>query len=96
MAVVAYDDAELLDIACVTTTLATANDRGADPPYAVRLLTPGGQAVTCRPGLRLDPHEALERRVGEVDTLIVAGGYGHERAAADEVVLAHVLSLIHI
>lgn len=93
MAVVAYDDAELLDIACVTTTLATANDRGADPPYAVRLLTPGGQAVTCRPGLRLDAHEALERRVGEVDTLIVAGGYGHERAAADEVVLAHVRRL---
>jgi transcriptional regulator GlxA family with amidase domain len=93
VAVVAYDDAELLDIACVTTTLATANDRGADPPYAVRLLTPGGQAVTCRPGLRLDAHGALERTVGEVDTLIVAGGYGHERAAADEVVLAHVRRL---
>ncbi|MDD7937707.1 GlxA family transcriptional regulator [Actinomycetospora lutea] len=93
MVVVAYDDAELLDIACVTSTLATANDRGADPPYAVRLLSPGGRPVTCRPGLHLDVHGALERSVGEIDTLVVAGGYGHERAAADDVLLAHVRRL---
>lgn len=91
--VVAYDDAELLDIACITTTLATANDLGADPPYAVRLLSPGGRPVTCRPGLRLDAHGALEHHVDDVDTLLVAGGYGHERAAGDEVVLAHVRRL---
>jgi hypothetical protein len=64
-AVVAYDDAELLDIACVTTTLATAtrfltgeHTAHSDAPpdttsdragYDIRLLTVGGRPVTARP-----------------------------------------------
>ena len=96
VAVVAYDDAELLDIACVTTTLATA-DRfltGQDGAgYVVRLLSPGGRPVTAPPGLRLDAHGALERDTGPVDTLVVVGGYGHLRAAQDDVLVAHVRRL---
>jgi hypothetical protein len=41
--VVGYDDAELLDIACATSTLAMAAECGAEPGYDVRLLTPGGR-----------------------------------------------------
>lgn len=40
MVVVGYDRAQLLDIACVTSTLVEAN-WGANPPYRVRLATPG-------------------------------------------------------
>lgn len=38
---VGYDEAELLDIACVTTSLATANRLGASPAYVVSVATPG-------------------------------------------------------
>ena len=64
-AVVAYDDAELLDIACVTTTLATATrfltgehtapsaalpDTTSDGAgYDIRLLTVGGRPVYVMP-----------------------------------------------
>jgi AraC family transcriptional activator FtrA len=108
-AVVAYDDAELLDIACVTTTLATAtrfltgeHTAHSDAPpdttsdragYDIRLLTVGGRPVTARPGLRLEAHGALERDTGPVDTLVVVGGYGHLRAAHDDVLVAHVRRL---
>jgi transcriptional regulator GlxA family with amidase domain len=108
-AVVAYDDAELLDIACVTTTLATAtrflagehtaHDDAPPVPtpdgagYDIRLLTVGGRPVTAQPGLRLEAHGALERDTGPVDTLVVVGGYGHLRAAHDDVLVAHVRRL---
>jgi transcriptional regulator GlxA family with amidase domain len=91
--VVGYDDAELLDIACVTSTLAMAAEFGADPGYDVRLLTPGGHPVTARPGLRLEAHGALERHTGPVDTVVVVGGHGHRRASHDEVLVAHIRRL---
>ena len=82
--VVAYDDAELLDIACVTTTLATANDRGADP----RLRRSGcsrraGRPVTCAAGpASRRPRGARAPASARSTHSIVAGGYGHARAAA--------------
>ncbi|GAA4861320.1 GlxA family transcriptional regulator [Actinomycetospora straminea] len=91
--ILGYEDAELLDVACVSSTVSTANDLGADPGYAVTMLSPGGHAITCRPGLRLDVHGALEQYTGAVDTLVVVGGLGSPRAAADPVLLAHVRRL---
>ncbi|MEJ2887058.1 GlxA family transcriptional regulator [Actinomycetospora aeridis] len=91
--VVAYDDAELLDISCLTSTFSTAGDVGADPTYAVTLLTPGARTITCRPGLRLEAHAALEQHTAAVDTLVVAGGLGSPAAAADPVLVAHVRRL---
>ena len=49
--------------------------------------------MTARPGLRLEAHGALERDPGPVDTLVVVGGYGHLRAAQDDVLVAHVRRL---
>jgi hypothetical protein len=43
---VGYDEAELLDIACVTTSLITANRLGASPAYAVSVATPGGRELS--------------------------------------------------
>ena len=75
--VVGYDRAELLDIACVTTTFAAANRFGAAPAYRVELATPGGAAITCDTGLVLAGQRRLERLVGALDTLVVSGGFGH-------------------
>ncbi|WP_425567001.1 GlxA family transcriptional regulator [Sphaerisporangium flaviroseum] len=91
--VVGYDDAELLDIACVTTSLETANRLGARPPYRILLATPGGKGVGCSTGLKLEGQQILERLKGPIDTLLVSGGYGHERAAADTRLTAHVRRL---
>jgi transcriptional regulator GlxA family with amidase domain len=92
MVVVAYDDAQSLDITCVTATLDSAN-WGASPPYRVRLATPGGRAITCTDGLTIQGQQSLERLTGPLDTLIVAGGLGYERAAANPRIVGHVRRL---
>ncbi|MFI1386032.1 GlxA family transcriptional regulator [Embleya sp. NPDC020886] len=90
MIVVGYPDSALLDIACVTETLATANTLGADPPYDIRLAGLGGRPLPCSGGFELTPHLPLEHVVGPVDTLLICGGQGHERAARDERFVGHV------
>ena len=92
--VVGYDRAELLDIACVTTTLGTANHLGArEPAYRVLFATPGGRAINCTFGLTLTGQLPLERCTGPLDTLIVAGGLGHDEAAADPRIVGHIRRL---
>ncbi|MFF8592820.1 GlxA family transcriptional regulator [Streptomyces sp. NPDC015220] len=90
---VGYDEAELLDIACVTTSLITANRLGASPAYAVSVATPGGHAITCDSGLTLQSQRSLERLRGPLDTLIVSGGFGHEAAADNQLIVGHVRRL---
>lgn len=100
--IVAYEGAQLLDIACVSDALDAANRLRARPPYRrellncvyeIRLATPGGGAVTCGSGLTLGGQESLERLAGPLDTLLVIGGYGSERAAADPRIVGHVRRL---
>ncbi|WP_208828122.1 helix-turn-helix domain-containing protein [Streptomyces ficellus] len=94
MVVVGYQAAELLDIACVTTTLAMANELGSPAvPYRVRLAGPGGGPIVCGSGLVLDSQQSLEQLVGPLDTLIVSGGPGFERAAAHPGIVGHVRRL---
>lgn len=91
--VVAYPRAELLDIACVTSAFDVANRVGADPPYGVRVVSPGGRPVGCQSGLTLASQGSLEGAGGPIDTLLVSGGLGHEQAAADARLVAHVRRL---
>jgi transcriptional regulator GlxA family with amidase domain len=91
--VVAYDGAELVDIACVTSGLALANALGADPPYDVLLASPGGRVIRCDSGLELRAQARVEDRRDPVDTLVVSGGLGHESAAGDARLLRHVRRL---
>lgn len=92
--IVGYDTAELLDIACVTTSLAMANGIGNPAlPYRVSVASPGGHPITCGSGLTLQSQQPLERLTGPLDTLIVSGGLGHERAAADPRLVGHVRRL---
>lgn len=92
MVVVGYDQAQSLDISCVTATLDSAN-WGANPPYRVRLATPGGRAIACTDGLTLQGQQSLERLTGPIDTLIVSGGMGFEQAADNPRIVGHVRRL---
>ncbi len=91
--VVGYDAAQLLDIACVTSALESANWHGAAPCYEVRLATPGGRPIVTDSALTLQGQVTLERVTGAIDTLIVSGGIGCENAAADPSIVAHVRRL---
>ena len=95
--IVGYDGAELLDIACVTTSLGMANVTGAvRTPYRISLVTPGGQPIRCGPGMVLQSEGPLERVTGPLDTLIVTGGLGHAEAAANPLLIAHVQRLARV
>ncbi|RCV54008.1 GlxA family transcriptional regulator [Marinitenerispora sediminis] len=91
--VVGYDGAELLEIASITTALDGANRLGVAVPYDVVVATPGGRAITCVSGLTLPGHQALERTIGPLDTVIVSGGFGSDDAAADPSITGHVRRL---
>ncbi|MEW2289310.1 DJ-1/PfpI family protein [Streptomyces sp. NPDC047841] len=91
--IVAYDDAQILDIACPSGALDIANRYGAEPPYSVELGTPGRRAVRSSAGLVVGAGQDLETVVGTLDTVIVVGGIGCEDAAADERLLRQVRRL---
>ncbi|MEV6278248.1 GlxA family transcriptional regulator [Nocardia sp. NPDC051832] len=91
--VVGYHGVELLDIACVTSSLDMANRMGATPRYRMLVATPGGAPVECNSGLSLPGQEALEQVNESIDTLIVSGGLGHCDAAADAKIVGHVRRL---
>jgi transcriptional regulator GlxA family with amidase domain len=94
MVVVGYESAELLDIAGVTTSLAMANGLGEPAvPYRVSVVGPGGGPIVCGSGLSLQSQHSLERLVGPIDTLIVSGGVGVQRAADDRRLVGHVRRL---
>ncbi|MYX37001.1 helix-turn-helix domain-containing protein [Streptomyces sp. SID8377] len=62
-------------------------------PYRVSVASPGSTPITCGSGLTLQSQQPLERLTGPLDTLIVSGGLGHERAAADPRLVGHVRRL---
>ena len=93
VAVVSYDGAELVDISCVTSGFDIANRVGADPPYQVRLVSVGGRSIRCDSGLEVRAQARIEDTAGDLDTLIVTGGTGHDAAADDVVLLDHVRRL---
>ena len=91
--VIGYPAAELLDIACVTTTMVMANYRNRKQVYDVSVASPGGAPIETGSGLTLQAHEALERVTGPLDTLVVSGGIGYVDAMDDPVLVAHVRRL---
>jgi transcriptional regulator GlxA family with amidase domain len=84
--VVAFDNVQLLDVAGPLQAFATANDLarrdGAAPPYRLAVVAAGGPNVATSSGLALVV-SALPPATAELDTLIVAGGYGVNAACAD-------------
>jgi transcriptional regulator GlxA family with amidase domain len=90
---VAYDDAQILDIACPSGALDIANRQGASPPYAIELGTLGRRAARSSAGIVLGAGRGLEAVTGRLDTLLVVGGAGSGKAAADGRLLAQVRRL---
>ncbi|MFD5080005.1 GlxA family transcriptional regulator [Streptomyces sp. NPDC058371] len=91
--IVAYDDAQILDIACPSGALDIANRYGATPPYSLELGTVGRRAARSSAGIVLGAGQSLEAVTGRLDTLIVVGGVGCEDAAADGQLLGQVRRL---
>lgn len=90
--VVGFDDAELVDIASVTSAFALANRLGAQPAYRVEVASVDGQDISTDSGLRLGVHRALPD-VERVDTLVVSGGLGHSAAGSTPELVDHVRRL---
>jgi transcriptional regulator GlxA family with amidase domain len=91
--IVGFPDVELQDVACPADVLDAANRHGARPPYEIRLANLDGQGIRTCSGLVLQPHLRLDQVAGDLDTLVVAGGWGSTTAASDERVLTHIRRL---
>ena len=77
--VVAFDDCQLLDLAGPIEVLRSATRLGADPGYAIRVVTPDGEPIRSESGVRIaaDGSLATLAATGEpVDVLVVVGGHG--------------------
>lgn len=85
--VAVYDGVQLLDVAGVTDVFDGAALGGAD--YEVQVASVGGRDVTASANVRLGAHVDLAE-VHEVDTLIVAGGFGYEAAASDPLLVGYL------
>ncbi|GAA1311887.1 hypothetical protein GCM10009634_79250 [Saccharothrix xinjiangensis] len=89
----AYDDVQILDVACPAGALDIANRCGATPPCTIELGTLGRRAARSSAGVALGAGRGLEAVTGRLDTLVVVGGTGSERAAPDGRLVAQVRRL---
>jgi transcriptional regulator GlxA family with amidase domain len=83
---VVFDDLQLLDLAGPVDVLGGANEMGADPPYRPLLASADGRPVRSNAGVEVTVDASLEqvrRRRGPIDSLVVVGGSGADRAARD-------------
>jgi transcriptional regulator GlxA family with amidase domain len=97
VALVAFDDAQMLDITGPLEVFGATNrwlatHRGATKPaYALELLSPDGEPVRTSTGVRIVADGACRRRRDDVDTLLVAGGTG-VRTAVDDAQLVRFIA----
>jgi transcriptional regulator GlxA family with amidase domain len=90
--IVVYAGVQSLDFAGPLEVFASAQrlieQTGRDARgYRVRLVSVDGGPLESSSGLIVTPHGCLAEAPAEIDTLIVVGGFGRERAAADRVLL---------
>ncbi|MDX3189317.1 DJ-1/PfpI family protein [Streptomyces sp. MN03-5084-2B] len=91
--IVAFDDMQILDVACPSGALEIANSHGAVPPYSVELATVSGQTVPTSSGIVLAGARRLASVTGRIDTMLVVGGAGTGPAAVDDRLLTQVRRL---
>jgi transcriptional regulator GlxA family with amidase domain len=87
--VVAFERAQLLDIAGPSQVFASADELGLAEGYALILVSPAGGVVTTSAGIGIATMKAAALR-GPIDTLVVVGGFGVTAAAEDRVLLARI------
>ncbi|MFV1944209.1 GlxA family transcriptional regulator [Pseudomonas luteola] len=84
--VLAFEDVQILDVTGPLQVFASANDlcqhNGKSPPYEVRVISATGGIAKSSAGLGLVA-EPLPMFTEPCDTLIVAGGWGVNRASED-------------
>ncbi|MEU0990773.1 DJ-1/PfpI family protein [Streptomyces sp. NPDC005953] len=88
--IVAFDGAQILDVACPSGALDIANRQGATPQYAVELATLGRRPARTSTGIVLGAASELESVTGRLDTLLVVGGAGTPAAAANSRLVTQV------
>jgi transcriptional regulator GlxA family with amidase domain len=91
--VVAYEDAQILDVACPSASFEMANSQGAAPPYAIELATVSGTPVRSSCGIGLTGARRLASVTGQIDTMLIVGGNGTETAMTDDLLLTQVRRL---
>jgi transcriptional regulator GlxA family with amidase domain len=91
--VVGYRDAELLDIACITTALEIADRYAGRTAYQVSVASAGGRPIHTWTGLLLQAQQTLEEVTGPLDTMFVVGGLGYLQAMDDPVLIGHIRRL---
>jgi transcriptional regulator GlxA family with amidase domain len=70
MALLAFEDCQLLDVAGPSAVFGAANEASGGPFYDLRILSPDGGAVRTNAGVTL-----MSRQIGgQPDTVLVAGG----------------------
>jgi transcriptional regulator GlxA family with amidase domain len=90
--IVAYPGVQSLDVTGPLEVFSGADQLvaaagGTSRGYQVRVVSCDGAPLRTSSGLTLVPHGAIAESRARIDTLIVAGGYGHERAVADRQLL---------
>src|ERR1041385_3568229 len=88
--IIAYNDAQILDVACPSGALEIANSHGAVPRYAIELATVTGRDVRSSSGIALTGARRLAAVTGRIDTMLVVGGNGTRTAMADDRMLTQV------
>jgi transcriptional regulator GlxA family with amidase domain len=86
--ILAYDGAQILDVAGPLQALATANEEGAEPRYDITVAAIN--AGTIRTASGLDIRTAGLPPLARIDTLLIPGGPGIERAQNDARMLSTV------
>ncbi len=97
VAIVIYPGVQSLDLAGPLEVFAGAQrlidaSSSAARGYDVRVLSRDGQPLRTSSGLSVTPHERLPASPRAIDTLILAGGEGHEDAAADPALIDWIVS----
>jgi len=92
VAIVAFDDFQLLDLAGPADVFRAATLLGADPAYEVRTVAPN-TSVTSDSGMRLIADASLDADDDPIDTLVVVGGLGVARAVRDPAFVERVRAL---
>jgi transcriptional regulator GlxA family with amidase domain len=93
---VAFDELQLLDLAGPHDVIDAATRLGAQPPYRSLVATKGGRPVRSESGLQVGGDVSLSelaRSRRRIDTLVVVGGLGSRKAAADPEIVADVATL---
>jgi transcriptional regulator GlxA family with amidase domain len=87
--ILAFDDVQSLDVTGPTEVFSLAGQVARDP-YRVELVAPAAGPIRTNSGLTLLPKCAAASVRGPIDTLMIAGGSGVERALEDERLVAWV------